>query len=140
MHPHWAEQILNGVKTVELRRRTPSISDGRAVIYATAPLSSVLAAAAIADVVEMPLPDLWRQFSDAACITRSDFDAYFEGKDIGTAITLEDIDIWPAAVAMSVVQAELEISPVQGWRYIAPEVTDALTSRGLGRSSVMSAR
>jgi hypothetical protein len=51
IHPGYADAILDGTKTIELRRRVPELANGtRFWIYATRPTAAVVGVATISDV------------------------------------------------------------------------------------------
>jgi predicted transcriptional regulator len=80
IRPNYAEAILSGSKTIELRRRIPIIEVGtRLWIYATRPIGAVIGSAVIDGIVRDTPEALWNKFADSAGIGRADFDAYFEG-------------------------------------------------------------
>src|ERR1700732_3698628 len=90
IRPQYVAKILAGQKTVELRRRFPeSVSVGKTVyIYSTSPVRAVVGCAKIEDVQRLPVSDIWKEYADAACISRRDFLDYFRGTKFGFAILL----------------------------------------------------
>jgi predicted transcriptional regulator len=80
IHPTFAEAILSGRKTVELRRRIPPIEVGaRLWIYATRPVASIVGTALIDSIFRGTPQAVWETYSDRAAINSDDFDRYFEG-------------------------------------------------------------
>jgi predicted transcriptional regulator len=80
IHPTFAEAILSGRKTVELRRRIPPIEVGaRLWIYATRPAASIVGTAVIDFIFRGTPQAVWEAYSDRGAISRGDFDRYFEG-------------------------------------------------------------
>lgn len=127
VHPRWATAILDGSKTVELRRRGPTLGAGsRAVIYATAPVSSALGTAVVSHVEEMTVGELWKVFGKNAHIAEAEFFDYFKGCDRGYAIVLEAIILWRASVDLGCLRDQFGLEPAQGWRYLEPGMTDEL--------------
>ena len=61
IRPQFADKILKGTKTVELRRVYPRrIGKGdRGLIYASSPVKSLVGGFEIARIVEKPLNELW---------------------------------------------------------------------------------
>lgn len=91
IHPRYAHAILDGVKTIELRRRIPSISIGtRLWIYATLPVGAVIGTATVERIVRGEPEEIWVQFGHQAGINRPDFDAYFEGAQEAVGIILSE--------------------------------------------------
>lgn len=91
IHPRYAHAILDGVKTIELRRRIPSISAGTKLwIYATLPVGAVIGTATVDRIVRGDPEAIWVQFGHQAAIDRPDFDAYFDGAQEAVAILLSE--------------------------------------------------
>lgn len=88
--PAYSEKILQGSKTVELRRRFPlSIARGtRAYIYSTSPVRALVGSAEIIDVERLPLSELWKLHGASASIEKNDFKAYFAGLREGYALKI----------------------------------------------------
>lgn len=92
IRPNFAEAILSGSKTVELRRRIPPIEVGtRLWIYATRPISAVVGSAVVDRIIRGTPDGVWAACAGEAAIERADFDAYFDGA--AAAIGLELCDI-----------------------------------------------
>ena len=70
IHPRYADLILSGEKTVELRRRRPRIKSGPGLIYATSPRMELVAMFRIEGVISVPLVLLWQAVRDAAGVTQ----------------------------------------------------------------------
>jgi predicted transcriptional regulator len=90
VRPQYAMKILDGEKTVELRRRFPdSHSVGATVfLYSSSPICALVGRAKIRDVQKLSVSELWKEHADAACISRKDFYRYFSGVKFGFAIML----------------------------------------------------
>jgi len=90
--PLFAEAILDGRKTVELRRRIPSVEVGaRLWVYATRPVAAVVGIAMI-DTISRGTPEaVWETYSDRIAIDRYDFDRYFEGASEAIGIRLSSV-------------------------------------------------
>lgn len=82
--PNWAQKILSGEKTVELRRVMPSRNPRHLLIYETAPTSAVVGEISILCVAQMP-PSGLRRYMEHAQVTPEEFDAYFVGSEFGVA-------------------------------------------------------
>ena len=95
IHPKHASKILNGEKTVELRRRFPEASTrgALAVIYSTSPVQAVVGLARIRHALKLPVARIWRDYGEAACVSKTEFYGYFSGVGDGYAIVLDHV--WP---------------------------------------------
>lgn len=92
IHPRHANAILDGAKTIELRRRIPTLSIGtRLWIYATRPVGAVIGMATVERIVRGDPEEIWLEFGDQAGIDRIDFDAYFDGAEEAIGLLLIDV-------------------------------------------------
>lgn len=91
IRPHFAEAIIGGDKTVELRRRVPSMApDTRLWVYATLPLGAVLGSVVLKAVVHGSPDEIWSQYSEFVGLDRCEFDAYYAGTDKAVALILSE--------------------------------------------------
>lgn len=90
IRPKFAEAILTGSKSVELRRRIPALDiDTRLWIYATRPTAAIIGSVIVANVFRASPAWIWRKYSSQTAITRREFDIYFEGATEAIAICLQ---------------------------------------------------
>ena len=91
LEPRHAENILEGRKRVELRRRTMNVTIGSTVwMYAKLPVGSIIGRAIVAAIHVLAPATLWRRFGAVSGISRSEFFEYFAGRDQGIALELSD--------------------------------------------------
>jgi predicted transcriptional regulator len=89
IRPNFAEAILSGAKTVELRRRIPPIEIGtRLWIYATRPTAAVVGSAIVNAIVRGTPDSVWDAYSTQVAISRDDYDGYFDGANEAIGISL----------------------------------------------------
>lgn len=88
--PNFAEQILDGSKKVEFRRRHPRQIElgSRMLIYASSPIRALIGTAVVFDVVEASPEEVWSVYQDVGGIEHDAFNAYFESSDRAVAIRL----------------------------------------------------
>lgn len=92
IHPQFAEAILDGEKTVELRRRIPALSCGdRLWIYATKPIGAVVGFATVDDITRGHPSTLWKQHRKFAGVDYEAFKSYFYGTQNGIGILLKSV-------------------------------------------------
>ncbi len=93
IQPKFAELILNGSKTVELRRVLPKrISiDTFVLLYVSAPVKQISCGFWIDDIVQAPVNELWIQVSEKAGISQNEYDKYFEGSERGFGLFVKDV-------------------------------------------------
>jgi predicted transcriptional regulator len=113
--PRFAEAILAGDKTIELRRRRPRLAPGsRVSIYASSPVQAVVGWFEVGTVIEANPVKLWRLVGQAAAVTRTEFDDYFAGRPLGYGIEIVNVGTTDAI--------PLGIHPPQSWQYLREAV------------------
>lgn len=127
IRPEYASKIMNGQKTVELRRRFPETTAVGAtiLIYSSSPVQAIVGYATIKDVLHLPVKNIWRDYSEAACINKADFDAYFTGLTKGYVIILTDVKSLLNQLRAIDLQEEFGFVAPQSFRYVDSEY-DAL--------------
>jgi predicted transcriptional regulator len=87
--PAYTRAILEGRKTVELRRRRIHVGNGTRVwLYSKAPTARIEGTACVQRIYEAHPKGLWSKYSDAVGISKAEFDSYFQGCIKGCAIVL----------------------------------------------------
>lgn len=122
--PQYSSKILDGQKTVELRRRFPQEKTRgvRAVIYSSSPVQAITGHFRISDVEKLCIKDLWERFGKAACIDKKDFFSYFHNTEFGYAIHVEDPQKFDVEVTISTLREKFNFTPPQSFRYLADEL------------------
>ena len=123
IRPPFAEAIVAGRKTVELRRRfTDEAQRGSIVlIYSTSPTQAIIASALIGSVNRLQLDQLWQRFGKAACVEREFFCAYFSGLVDGYAILLEDVRPFKRQIRASEMERRFGFVAPQSFMYLRQE-------------------
>jgi predicted transcriptional regulator len=90
--PKYVDLLLNGIKTVELRRRRIHLPPGCILwVYSTLPKGRIVAAASVARVYHGTPNMVWSRFKDRAGISRTEYNAYTKNAALVTAIDLARI-------------------------------------------------
>ncbi len=124
IRPVHAAKILEGSKTVELRRRfTGGVRPGAlALIYSTSPTSALTGTARIKEVQKLPIPDLWQKHRAAACLKKQEFENYFAGLKLGYAIVLNSAKPLPRPVGLVELRQRFGFEPPQSYQYISADI------------------
>ena len=79
----YAERIVSGVKTIELRKRPIGMELGDLILlYETAP-DSIIRGGFVADrTICLPVAKMWDQYSSVMGVEREFYDSYFENCEI----------------------------------------------------------
>jgi predicted transcriptional regulator len=128
LRPRFAELLLTGAKTVELRRVRPNVPSGAVtLIYASAPTCALLGVAAVVGVHVADREWIWRRHGGHAGITRAEYDTYFEGTADAVAIALTAVRRLPRPVPLPELRRGREwFRPPQSFRYLSAEQTASL--------------
>ena len=85
--PQYAEAILSGRKRYEYRRtifKRPGVQ--RVIIYASTPVRRIVGEFCVEEIIEAPPMMLWARTAEGSGLRKSQFEAYFAGKETGYAI------------------------------------------------------
>jgi predicted transcriptional regulator len=128
IRPEHGDRILQGAKTVELRRISPLISEGdKVILYFSSPVKAVRATTIVDNVSRLELDDLWRKIKKKAGITKAEFDEYFDGLDEGVAIHIKNVYELPNSVTLSALRRLWPgFVPPQSYRYFSDKQLDRL--------------
>lgn len=85
----WADLILSGTKTVEIRRGRMKRMIDRMLIYRTG-TGLIVGEARVKGMHAAPPETIWREYGAAACLTEKEFDEYAKGADRLYAYRLEN--------------------------------------------------
>jgi predicted transcriptional regulator len=123
IHPFYASKIIEGLKTVELRRKFPELSDtpARMVIYSTHPVKSIIGYAEIDMVHRLSVNEIWKRFSDEAHIERADFNEYFFGLTHGYVVQLINPKKFKTPVPIDYIKENYGMIAPQSYRYLNEE-------------------
>jgi predicted transcriptional regulator len=114
IRPEYAEAILSGEKTVELRRRRPSFPPGtRVLIYSSAPDQKLLGTFEVGAIHEASPQGLWRKVAKRAGVDHETYETYFEGCQ--TAYGIE------ARSVRRLKPRQLRIRPPQSYFFLRPD-------------------
>ncbi len=92
LRPRYAELLLAGRKSVELRRICPAAPEGSMVLlYASSPTMTLVGQAEVERIEVASLDQIWQMHGPQTGINRNEYDRYFEGLDQGVAILLTNI-------------------------------------------------
>jgi predicted transcriptional regulator len=118
--PRFAEMILAGRKTVELRRVRPAVAPGALVIlYASSPAKEVVGTGRVV-AIEVSSPSaLWESHGSLSGLSRREFRGYFAGVGEAVAISLADVRRLPEPVPLAELQRRWRgFRPPQSFRYL----------------------
>jgi predicted transcriptional regulator len=121
--PNYAEEIMAGRKTVELRRRFSKVPvvGARVFIYCSSPAKEMIGYATISDVRCMPIDQIWKVYRSEARITRANFVHYFKGMNEGYVIALHAPQRLRESISMQSLKERFGFRAPQSYRYAGAE-------------------
>lgn len=124
LKPRFADAILSGRKTVELRRIEPRIKvPTRALVYASSPTSSLVGQCIVSEVLRLPLPMIWERFNPQTALTQEEFQSYFAGTNTGVALLLSNPARLPSVVPLVKLRQSVDrFRAPQSFAYVGVEV------------------
>ena len=92
VRPEFAEKLLGGEKSVELRRRPVRVPPGTRVwIYSTLPVGRLDAVAEVEAVHERSPSEIWDQYGHVSGVTQAALESYFSGVDQGCVVVFKRV-------------------------------------------------
>ena len=119
LRPRFAEAILGGVKTVEVRRVMPRITvQTLALLYASGSTRALVGTCVVRSVARYPIDELWRRHGARTALSRTEFDAYLQGLDRGVALLLERPEPLAAPIPLHALRQAHGFRPPQSLAYV----------------------
>lgn len=127
VRPQFAESILDGSKTAEIRRQRPDVRRGTLVIiYATRPTGAIVGTARISDMLEGNPAEVWEQHRTRININKEDYDSYLEGVSMTYVLLLERVQRLVPMLTLEQMRAATDFQPPQSYRYITQKILQDL--------------
>ena len=102
LKPRFASAIIDGTKTVEVRRERAHISPGSVgLVYATSPVRALIGAVGIGVVETWRPSTVWRKWGSQTGLLHREFAAYLADAHLATAIELIGIAKFPRPVDLA---------------------------------------
>jgi predicted transcriptional regulator len=128
VRPRFATGLLDGSKTVEVRRRQAHIADGAiCLVYASAPVSALVGAIRIDTTDTDELDSLWSRWGDRTALERAEYDAYLAGSARPCAIIVSAAVAFPQPVSLPELRRRRHsfVTP-QSYRFLDPDELGAV--------------
>ena len=122
--------ILEGTKTVELRRRSPKLSLGDTVfLYVSSPVKALAASFIVGEVSEGDPDTIWNEVEHRAGVEKPEFDTYFSGAATAVAIGVKNPIVLDDPIALDTLRELWEpFTAPQSYRYLNDQMVSALAS------------
>jgi predicted transcriptional regulator len=129
LKPRFATMLLDGTKTVELRRVRPDVSVGAPVLlYASSPTRALVGTATVDAIDVGSVLEIWQRHRGDVGVTSSEFEDYFAGAAAAVAISLRNVAAIPGGeIPLSELRRRRRgFRPPQSFRYFDSETAAAL--------------
>lgn len=94
INPEHVENIINGSKKFEYRTKAAKSDVKKILIYETVPVKKIVAEAEVEEVLMLPPEELWELTKNQSGISKSFFDAYFNGRNVAYAYKLGKVKVY----------------------------------------------
>lgn len=133
--PKYIKEILIGKKIIELRKRVGKsfLPDSEIYLYSSSPVKALVGKAHIKCVEKIDMHSVNERkpyILHAACITESDFDAYFKGSEFVFLIYLRDVSVFKKPLILDELRGSGFIPP-QSFCYVNDKLGFLLEERGV---------
>lgn len=121
LRPEYAELLLGGQKTVELRRIRPRAPLGTAVLlYASSPQRELVGTCTVAAIGQATPDQIWRLHGSKTGICLTDFRRYFDGTTQAVAITVTNPRRFDQPISLPRLRSKwMDFQPPQSFRYVS---------------------
>lgn len=120
IRPPHVDNILNGTKRFEFRRRLFNRRDVQTVlVYCTRPVGRLVAEFDIAELLEDEPEQLWERTREHSGICKTYYDEYFSGRDRAYAIAIGELRVYAEPIRPATIIENF--TPPQSYRYVPAE-------------------
>lgn len=89
--PQFVQKILDGQKTVELRKVKPQLTtEDFILIYESSPSKCLIGWFEVKEIIYEKPQTLWKKVKNDAGVTKEEFNTYYQKSMMGVAIRIED--------------------------------------------------
>lgn len=120
VRPRFAAAMIDGSKSVELRRQRVDVAPGtQVVLYSSAPVMAVTATGQIQEV-DVDTPErLWKRHERHLGLTPGEFEEYLVGVSRASALLLRDIVALAEPISLTSLRTAGRFHPPQSYRFLA---------------------
>lgn len=131
VRPRFAQALLGGTKTAEIRRRFPDVPAGMTVVvYSSSPEKAVIGTMQAEALIRSTAAAIWRDYSEAIALEESELTDYLDGASECSVLELSQPQLWPNPVPLDDLRRVLHLEPAQSFRYLNHRQLAKLTALG----------
>ena len=124
--PLYSNQIFEGSKKIEFRKRNFSKDIKKIVVYSTSPIGKIEGVWDYDGVEELTPTALWKKYSKVGGIKKEKYDAYFSNSNIAYGIKVKNPVRFNNPFAIS----EIDKNPPQSYIYLTEEEYNEICKKG----------
>lgn len=119
--PEFADKIIAGEKTIELRKACPNVStDDIVIIYSTVPVKAVIGICRVDEVIKMKPEAMWKFHKEKLGIEKKRYSSYYKETETAVGIVLKSACRLEKKIELSSIKKLFPtFSPPQTFRYYA---------------------
>jgi predicted transcriptional regulator len=120
VRPRFADALLDGTKTVEMRRRPMRLHAGTlCLLYASSPIRALTGALSVAGVDHGTPDELWRRHSSRTALTRDEYNDYLDGRSTACALLVAAVIAFHTPVPLAELRRRSDAFVVpQSYRFV----------------------
>lgn len=119
IRPRFAEAILNGSKTYELRRRFPKLEPGTTVyLYSSSPDMAIVGSFVTAEIQHADKRTIWRQLRNYLGLDEEEFNDYLDNRTHAVGIKTTQVRRFRTSVRLSEIRDSMKVEAPQSFRYL----------------------
>jgi predicted transcriptional regulator len=127
VRPEFAEGLINGTKTAEVRRRfSLDVVGSTAIIYASTPTRAVIGEIRIGEAVEVQREKLWEKYGQRLKIAEVDLEDYLDETETPVILEATEPERWGRPVTLAELRESTGVEPPQSYRFLTDEQAAAL--------------
>lgn len=130
VQPRFADALLDGRKTVEIRRRRAHLAQGSlCLLYASSPICALVGAIRVGSTDSGSPDELWRRWGDRTGLGRDEYNFYLRGSCLPCAIIVDGAERFIGPVALTDLRRRQTafVTP-QSYRFLDDDELSALVS------------
>jgi predicted transcriptional regulator len=133
--PEYAKKILNGEKTIELRKCAPKKvgKDDHILIYVTTPIKELWGIYKIVNIIKENPKTLWENFGEKTGITKEEFNEYYKENENAFAIQIQEVkSLFKHSIKLDNLKKIIPgFMPPQTYSYIDSDIINYSSLKGL---------
>lgn len=134
--PEYANKLISGEKSIELRKNRPRVQPGDyVIIYASTPLKAVVGFGKIKNIIECSPDEMWAKHSMSLGIEKKKFDMYYSNHKKSIGIEFETIRPIVPICLDDLKKADPDFHPPQVYRYVTNDEISIVLSQKIKQKS-----